>query len=359
MRVKAIIKTGMIMTEGIGIALTVLFGIFATGLVSIFTPLPEVIAAGATVLCTYMWSFLALGPQMLASTAIQAFGKAKASLLLSVARQGLFYIPLLLLLNGSFAFKGLLWAQPVADAITLVLGLILLVIILKRTCMGDTKADAIAQPHTPGIVITISREYGSGGREIGEKLASALAIPYYDKKLIDMAAKQSGLDSELIMSIEESVTKGVSYSAITGAYYAQSIFAYDGTPDSDEIFISQSKVISSLARQGSCIIVGRCADAVLHGKADTFDIFIKASNEERIRRVTEEYGVAHDDALSAINCADKVRANYYKHYTGKEWGAKANYDLILDSGTLGIDGCVGVLLKAIKREPCVACDLQA
>lgn len=130
-RVRAAIKTGMLMTAGIGAVLTMLFGIFAQGLISIFTPLPEVIAEGATVLTIYMWSFLVLGPQMLASTAIQAFGKAKASLLLSIARQGLFYIPLLFLLSSRFSFRGLLWAQPIADAITLSLALVLLVFISK------------------------------------------------------------------------------------------------------------------------------------------------------------------------------------------------------------------------------------
>ena len=120
------------MTTGIGIVLTAIFGIFASGLISIFTPLPEVIAEGATVLTIYMWSFLVLGPQMLASTTIQAFGKAKASLLLSIARQGLFYIPLLFLLGSRFLFKGLLWAQPISDAITLALALVLLVSILKK-----------------------------------------------------------------------------------------------------------------------------------------------------------------------------------------------------------------------------------
>jgi putative MATE family efflux protein len=131
-RVNSIIKTGMLMTTGIGIALTAVFGIFARGLIGIFTPLPEVIAEGAAVLTTYMWSFLVLGPQMLASTSIQAFGKAKASLLLSIARQGLFYVPLLFLLSRLYLFKGLLWAQPVSDALTLALALVLLVSILKK-----------------------------------------------------------------------------------------------------------------------------------------------------------------------------------------------------------------------------------
>lgn len=136
-RVKSIIKIGMLMTTGIGIVLTGIFGIFASGLIRIFTPLPEVIAEGAVVLTIYMWSFWVLGPQMLASTTIQAFGKAKASLLLSIARQGLFYIPLLFLLESRFLFKGLLWAQPVSDAITLLLALVLLVSILKKHQKAD------------------------------------------------------------------------------------------------------------------------------------------------------------------------------------------------------------------------------
>ncbi len=144
-RVKEIIKSGICITEGIGIALTILFGISASGLIGIFTPLSEVLAEGTTVLSIYKWSFLVLGPQMLASTTIQAFGKARASLTLSIARQGLFYIPLLFLLNKSFAFKGLLWAQPVADTMTLTLGIVLLAIALRESIhvgTGDASSDA-------------------------------------------------------------------------------------------------------------------------------------------------------------------------------------------------------------------------
>lgn len=137
-RVKQIIKTGMLMTAGIGVALTILFGIFTSGLIGIFTPLAEVLSQGTTVLSIYKWSFLVLGPQMIASTTIQAFGKARASLALSIARQGLFYIPLLFLLNKSFAFKGLLWAQPVADSMTLALGLVLLAIAIRESIHAAT-----------------------------------------------------------------------------------------------------------------------------------------------------------------------------------------------------------------------------
>ncbi|MDD3244348.1 MAG: cytidylate kinase-like family protein, partial [Eubacteriales bacterium] len=249
-----------------------------------------------------------------------------------------------------FSFKGLLWAQPIADGVPLALGLVLLVVILRKCIKSsDTTAEAAAAPSVPGLVITISRQYGSGGREIGERLAAALGIPYYDKKLIDITAKQSGLDSELITGTEESVPKGVSYSQITGAYYAGSIFAYDGTPESDTIFTAQSAVIHSLAQQGSCVIVGRCADDVLAKSTSLFNVFVKANMADRVQRVVEQYGVAQGDAAGAINCVDKVRANYYRHYTGKSWGVLENYDLVVDSGVLGIDGCVSLLLEAIKN----------
>jgi Na+-driven multidrug efflux pump len=163
-RVKDIIKTGMIITGSIGVVLTLVFGFFSSGLIRIFTPLPEVIAEGSTVLTIYMWSFLVLGLQMLATTTIQAFGKAKAYLLLSIARQGLFYIPLLVLLNKRFAFKGLLWAQPISDAITLALALVLLVSIVMKyeqaTDHETTKVEfAHAEAsHLSGVAATESTE---------------------------------------------------------------------------------------------------------------------------------------------------------------------------------------------------------
>lgn len=157
-RVKSIIKTGMLMTTGIGIVLTAIFGIFASGLISIFTPLPEVITEGATVLTIYMWSFWVLGPQMLASTTIQAFGKAKASLLLSIARQGLFYIPLLFLLNNRFFFKGLLWAQPISDTITLSLALVLLVFILRKHQQDNKEEKTIFFNHENALQVELNSD---------------------------------------------------------------------------------------------------------------------------------------------------------------------------------------------------------
>lgn len=132
-RVKEIFKTGMLMTFGIGVVLTVIFYFAASSLVSVFTPLPEVIAQGETVIRISIFSFLILGPQMLASTGIQAFGKAKESLILSIARQGVIYIPLLFIMQSLLGFSGLIWAQPIADALTLGVGLIFLSVTLKKS----------------------------------------------------------------------------------------------------------------------------------------------------------------------------------------------------------------------------------
>lgn len=166
-RVKEIFKTGMVMTFGIGVVLTVIFWFGANGLVSFFTPLPEVITQGATVLRIAIFSFLVLGPQMLASTGIQAFGKAKESLVLSVARQGVVYIPLLFAMQSLLGFKGLIWAQPIADAITLGIGLVFLAAILKKYAsekIESSESDAVTDKR-------IYHENGSGVREIQEKVA--------------------------------------------------------------------------------------------------------------------------------------------------------------------------------------------
>lgn len=146
-RVREILKTAMVMTFGIGVAFTIIFWFAANGLVSFFTPLQDVISQGTAVLRISIFSFLILGPQMLASTGIQALGKAKESLILSVARQGIVYIPLLFAMHSLMGFKGLIWAQPLADTITLGIGLVFLTIILKKSTAEKDDSDDISDKH--------------------------------------------------------------------------------------------------------------------------------------------------------------------------------------------------------------------
>lgn len=345
-RVNAIIKNSMAITLGIGVVLVAVFVLFAEFFVGIFTPISEVITQGGIALRIHAWSFLVIGPQMLASTTIQAFGKAKESLILSIARQGLFFIPLLFLLNSLYAYKGLMWAQPISDLITLVLGIILLIFILKKyektnTDISPINTETLIQN---GLVITISREHGSGGREIGHKVATALSIPCFDKKIIDLTALKSGIEKTEIANYEESFTNDSSYSA----YYTGSVFAIGGTPENDSIFTTQSAIIKELAASGSCVIIGRCSNSILEKYQDTFHIFIHSSLDERKKRIVAEYGVAQKDTDEVIRVNDTVRAYYVKHYTGQVFGDSANYDLMIDSGKFGIDGSVSLILDAIK-----------
>ena len=186
-------------------------------------------------------------------------------------------------------------------------------------------------------VITISREFGSGGREFGIKLAEALGIPFYDKEIITEAAKNSGLSESFVESIEESVPK----------IFSATLYSYYQLPMSDQIFIAQSDVIKQLAKRGPCVIVGRCADAVL---SDSINIFVHADMEHRIRRKLElGIGVPEDKMEKHILDMDKKRKKYHSYYSHKNWGEAKDYHLSLDTGLIGIDGCLDAALAYIKH----------
>ena len=183
-------------------------------------------------------------------------------------------------------------------------------------------------------VITISREYGSGGRAIGEKLAKELGIPFYNKELILMAAKESGLSEEYIKKAEQQKSTSFLYGLYMGAQQL---------PMNDQIFLIQSKIIREIAEKGPCVIVGRCADYILQDKADCLRVFIHADMKFRARRIVEEYGEREASPEQRLREKDKRRAAYHRFYTDMKWGHAQNYDLTLNSGTLGIDRCADII----------------
>lgn len=189
-------------------------------------------------------------------------------------------------------------------------------------------------------VITISREYGSGGRAIGEKLAKELGIPFYNKELILMAAKESGLSEEYIKKAEQQKSTSFLYGLYMGAQQL---------PMNDQIFLIQSKIIREIAEKGPCVIVGRCADYVLRNQSgvDALNLFIHAPMEERIRRVREEYKVQAPDLRLYILKQDKNRAAYYEHFTDGQWGKAQNYHLAVSSG-LGLETIVRLLTDLMR-----------
>ncbi len=186
-------------------------------------------------------------------------------------------------------------------------------------------------------VITISREFGSGGRTIGKQAAERLGIPCYDHELIDKIAEKSGLAKEFIAERGEYTLRG---GWLANAFADRSL---NGLSVQDYLWTIQRKTILELAEEGSCVIVGRCADYILDGKADTLKVFIHASIEARSKRIVEKYGESSESPEKRLRDKDIRRSSYYRFYTDVEWGIAKNYDIALDSGTLGLDRCVEII----------------
>ncbi|MFZ2537489.1 MAG: cytidylate kinase-like family protein [Oscillospiraceae bacterium] len=190
-------------------------------------------------------------------------------------------------------------------------------------------------------IITISRQYGSGGREIAKKLAEALSVPFYDNEIIQKAAQKSGYSKEIFEQADLKPTGSFLY---TMSMFSSNAIGFD-LPLSDKVFLVQSNIIKEVATQGCCVIVGRCADYVLKENQNTVNIYIHSSLDMRIERATTLYNLPTDKAKDIIIRNDKRRATYYNYYTNLKWGNANNYDLCINSGTIGIDKAV----DAIKR----------
>ena len=186
-------------------------------------------------------------------------------------------------------------------------------------------------------VITISREFGSGGRTVGKQLAEKLGIPCYDREIIEKVAEESGYDKQYIEETGE-YTKG----GILNTIFQSRSYGYSPSNE-DIIWKIQAELIRKLAREGPCVIVGRCADYVLSGRKNTVNVFIHAPIEDRVRRIMALYQLSEADAMKAIATSDKERGNHYFRYTDRKWGKAQNYDLSVNSSLLGIDGTVEML----------------
>lgn len=195
-------------------------------------------------------------------------------------------------------------------------------------------------------IITISRQYGSGGREIGKKLALELGVPFYDNEIITQAAKESGFAEVAFERAEAKATNSFLYSIAMGmSAYGNMDLGFSTMSVDDRLFLAESKVIRQFAQQGSCIIVGRCADYVLKDMEDSvINLFIAAHMSFRVRRAIEVYNLPKAKAEENIVKFDKRRANYYNYHAGQKWGNVMNYDLMLRSDLGGIDHAVKCIL---------------
>ena len=201
-------------------------------------------------------------------------------------------------------------------------------------------------------IITIGREYGSGGRQIGQEVAKYFGIKCYDKELLEHAANESGICKELFENHDERPTNSFLYSLVMDTYsFGYSSSGFTDMPMNHKVFLAQFDAIKKLASEGPCVMVGRCADYALESYPNVVSIFIRADMEDRIRRVATRLDLTDAKAKDLINKTDKKRASYYNYYTNKKWGEAASYELCLNSSELGVAIEQYILLKeSIEKE---------
>lgn len=205
---------------------------------------------------------------------------------------------------------------------------------------------------TTNTIITIARQFGSGGREIGQKLADDYGIKCYDKELLARAAKDSGMCQELFENHDEKPTNSFLYSLVMDTYsIGYSASGYAEMPLNHKVFLAQFNAIKDIADEGPCVIVGRCADYALSDYPNRVSVFIYGNMDCKIRRIAQKYDLTDAKAKDLIVKTDKKRSSYYNYYTSKKWNDAASYDLCINSSICGIDGAVKLIEEfvAIKE----------
>lgn len=199
-------------------------------------------------------------------------------------------------------------------------------------------------------VITIGRQFGSGGREIGEKIAAYFGIKCYDKELLSLAAKESGICEEMIEVHDERPTNSFLYNLVMDTYsFGYNASSFSDMPISHKVFLAQFDTIKKIADEGPCVIVGRCADYALSEYENCLRIFVHAKEDAKTKRIMEKYDLSSQKAKEMMTKKDKQRQSYYNYYSSNKWGRSDTYDLSIDSSVLGIDGTVDLLIQYIEK----------
>ncbi len=199
------------------------------------------------------------------------------------------------------------------------------------------------------LVITIGRQFGSCGREVAKKVAGKLGITFYDKELIGIAAKESGLSEALFEGIEEKATSSLLYSLVMGIQSSNgAYYRYGDNLNADGLFRIQAQVIRNLAEKSPCVIVGRCADDVLREEEKLINVFVHADTQWRVKQVMERYNLKERDAEKLLLKTDKRRASFYNFYTNQVWGNADNYHLSLDTSKISIDQAAELIVNYAK-----------
>ena len=291
----------------------------------------------------YLMLVIFNGVQVPSGIFFQAIGKSVKSAILSLSRQILFLIPAMIILGKIFKIKGVLYAGPLADSLAFILSIILIIHELKvmkkpKTILENRQEEINLTNNKKHIVITISREYGSGGRYIGKLVSQKLGLKLYDKEIITKLSETTGLSAGYIKAHEQKTN--ILDNLNNGYYY--------NLNNNDELFIKESNLIKELAQE-SCVIIGRCADYILKDQKNVTKIFIYSDMKNKIKRATKYYKLNKKTAEKEINKINKLRSNHYKHYTGETWNNPENYDLCINSDTLGVEDTAELICKLINK----------
>lgn len=348
-RVKKTLKMVMLLSVCVSAVSFILFQTIPEVLISIFGSGNELYNEYACLTFRiYLMLIICNGIQIASGIFFQAVGKPAKSAFLTLSRQILFYIPASIILSKFYGVMGVLYAGPVTDGLAFIIAATLLILETKKLSKVENEAPKVKQENNEIIeekehlVITINREYGSGGRYVGELLAKKLGIKLYDKNLIMMVSDESGLSASYIEEKEQSIA-GTLLANFNSQYY-------NNLTNDDNLFIAESNAIKEIAKRESCVIVGRCADYVLKDEEDVFKIFVYSDDEGKVARAVKYYGLEEKTALKEINKINKAREKHYNHYTGAEWKDLEHYDFTINVDKFGIEKTVEIIEKMIKEK---------
>ncbi|MBP3920274.1 MAG: MATE family efflux transporter [Bacilli bacterium] len=334
-RVKKTLKNVFICSLIISLVAFILFQTIPDKLIMIFGNGNELYMEFACMSFRIFLMFVVFnGFQIPSGIFFQSIGKSLKSSILSLSRQIFLLIPAMLILGHLFKLNGVLFAGPVSDFIAFFIAVVLIVNEVRSMqpvgeFYGDISDSCIT--NRTNMVITISREYGSGGRYIGKLLASNLGVKFYDKEIITKLANKTGLSEEYIEKNEQK--KSLSH------YYSS---------NDDKIFIEESNIIKELAKE-PCVIIGRCSNYVLKNKKNVFKVFIYNDEKNKIKRGLKYYNLDRKNVLKEINKINKLRRQHYKFYTGEVWDDKRNYDLFINSDLFGVEKCAKIIEDIIVK----------
>lgn len=343
-RVRETLKKVLVINMIVGIIFNTIFFLFPTELAGIFIsktdPSYDLFMEFAVLMCRSFLLVCCLNfLEMTTSIVVQSLGNVKKATAVSFIRQIILFIPIALILcilckKGIY---GALYAGCISDSMTFVISIFILLSEYKK--LKDDNQDIVvinqnqkADYQGPKIVVTISREYGSGGRYVGKLLADRMHLPFYDKELISLAAKESGLSSAYIAKNDEIMASS----------------KYKDNND-DRLFVAEVKVIKDLAKH-SCVIVGRCSDYILKDTKNTLKVFLYSDMDSKVKRAVKYYGISKEKVEKQIESINRKREKHYKYYTDRAWKNPNNYDLMLNVDLLGVEKCAELIENIIKSK---------